>query len=176
MLITRSARLWPHPLQTQAPYKEIWLLKKHCNTKLQVTKLDPRTHTLETVGLPNGPTTPQWEVECGRQKPWEDCQVGWRKEGRVMDFSRGSSWKGPDSIERPCRKLTSLWTLISQQCAKEKLQPTSTTRALSFGGPSSWEVPQNKPGSDDRQFVRVTECKSVWGPSSGYSRQTMFGI
>ena len=36
-------------------------------------------------------------------------KVGWRKEGR---FSRGAPWKGPGSIERPCRKLTSLWAFI----------------------------------------------------------------
>jgi len=44
-------------------------------------------------------------------------------EGRkdaVMYFSRGAPWKGPDSIERPCRKLTSLRTLVKpSMCGRE---------------------------------------------------------
>jgi len=113
--ITRSARLWPHSFRTQPPYKEIWFLKKHRNTKVQATKLHPRSPTLGTVGLPNGPTTPQLEVECCSQKPWENGS-GKGSEGRkdaVMDFSRGVPWKGPGSIERPCTKLTSLRTMIT---------------------------------------------------------------
>ena len=69
----------PTPLQGNLVTEE--------NTTLQATKLHPRTPTLGTVGLPNGPTTPQWEVECGSQKPWENGagKVGRKKEGRVMD-------------------------------------------------------------------------------------------
>ena len=62
-------------------------------------ELHPRTPTLGTVGLPNGPTTPQWEVECLHFKPWENG-AGKGGDGRkdaVMDFSRGALWRGSGS-------------------------------------------------------------------------------
>jgi len=90
--MTGSARLPPHPSRTQPPYKEIWLLKKHRNNKLQATKLHSRTPKFETVGLPNGLTIPQWEVECCIKKLWEnDAGKGVeRRKDAVMDFSRGA--------------------------------------------------------------------------------------
>jgi len=129
------------------------------------------------MGLQNGPTIPQWEVEICSQKPWE-TSTGKEGEGRkdsdaVIDLSWGGSWNSLGSIERQCRNMILCKHSYHHECAEEELQTwtISTTRALSFGGPSSWEVPQrvqSKPGSDTGQFVRVTECKSFWGPSSGY--------
>ena len=60
-------------------------MKKDRSTKVQAMKLQPRTLTLGTVALPNGPTTPQWEVECGSQKPWENG-AGKGGEGRKDGF------------------------------------------------------------------------------------------
>ena len=73
--------------------QEIWLLKKQRNTKLLATKLYSRTPTSGTVGLPNSPTTPQWDVEGHCEKPWE-TGAGKGGEGRQdeeMDLCRGPS-------------------------------------------------------------------------------------
>ena len=46
------------------------------------------------------------------------------------------------------------WAECVQEEVEAELQ--SPGRASSFGRPSSWEVPQSKPGSDARHFVWVT--------------------
>jgi len=108
--------------------------KKTCKAGKIRFCLRLRKKQKKKVGLPNGPITPQWEVEYCSLKPWENG-AGKGVEGSkdaVMDSDRGPPWKGPGSVERPCRQLTSLRTLIPPSMRGREFTTTTYINHLSL--------------------------------------------